>query len=59
LLDGFINRAEPRIRRVRGGDGQWIFSAYRMRDAMYAPSWDGDIVISARVDGPLRVSASR
>lgn len=59
MLDGFIERQRPAVRTVRVGDGQRSFSAYRMRDAIYATAWDGDIVISARADGALRVSTSR
>jgi competence protein ComEC len=58
-LDGVIDRQRAQIRDVRVADAQWRFSAYRMRNAIYATPWDGDIVISARADGALRVSSSR
>lgn len=59
LLDEVIERRRAAPVSVMVADGAKRFSAYPLRDAIYATGWDGDVVIAGGADGRLQVSTSR
>jgi competence protein ComEC len=59
LLDRSVTRRRPAPADVMVADAVRSFSAYRMRDAIYATGWDGDVVISSGPEGRLDIATSR
>jgi competence protein ComEC len=59
MIDHVIHRKRSPATDVQVADGAKKFSVFHLTHALYATGWDGDVRITARPDGELRVQTTR